>query len=44
MLIDLINKLLIRNPSERLGAKTGAQEILAHPWFESIDMAALESF
>ncbi|XP_042473578.1 probable serine/threonine protein kinase IRE isoform X2 [Zingiber officinale] len=40
---DLIGKLLIQNPSQRLGA-TGAGEVKAHPFFESInwDMLALQ--
>lgn len=40
---DLVDKLLIQNPSQRLGA-TGAGEVKAHPFFESInwDMLALQ--
>ncbi|XP_074557254.1 putative serine/threonine protein kinase IRE [Curcuma longa] len=40
---DLIDKLLIQSPSQRLGA-TGAGEVKAHPFFDSInwDMLALQ--
>lgn len=33
---DFINKLLIKNPSERLGARGGAAEVKAHPFFTGI--------
>lgn len=33
---DIILQLLIRDPSERLGAN-GAEEILEHPFFKGID-------
>ena len=42
-IVDLISKLLKKERTQRLGAKTDAQEILEHPFFASIDMAALES-
>lgn len=31
---DLMSKLLNKNPKNRLGAKTGVKEIMAHPWFK----------
>ena len=34
--IDLLKKLLIRDPEKRFGSG-GAEEIKAHPWFSSID-------
>ena len=42
--VDLISKLLKKTKEERLGASTDAAEILAHPWFASLDMTALENF
>ena len=35
---DLLNKLLDKNPSTRLGAKSGAKEILAHPFFSDVEV------
>ena len=43
-IVDLISKLLKKDKSKRLGSEGDAQEILAHPFFADIDMAALESF
>jgi len=37
---DLISKLLVRNPEERLGSR-GATDIKLHPWFKSIDWSSL---
>ncbi|GMH33892.1 hypothetical protein BSKO_01726 [Bryopsis sp. KO-2023] len=34
---SLIMALLVRDPSKRLGAKAGAEEIKQHPFFDSID-------
>ena len=34
---DLLKKLLIKNPSERLGGKDGFEEIKKHPFFEGIN-------
>jgi hypothetical protein len=34
---DLIAKLLIRNPLERIGAIFGVNELLKHSWFAEID-------
>lgn len=38
---SLITALLIKDPAKRLGSKTGAEEIKAHPFFASIDWALL---
>lgn len=38
----LIENLLIRNPSERLGASGGYQQILSHEFFDDLDLQALE--
>ena len=42
--VDLISKLLKKNKEDRLGAVNDAQDILAHPWFSSLDLNALERF
>lgn len=39
--IDLVQRLLQRNPAQRLGAQGGAAEIKAHPFFNGIDWEAL---
>lgn len=39
--VDLIRKLLVRVPEERLGYHNGAEEIMDHGFFESIDWDAL---
>ena len=40
---DLITKLLVNNPSQRLGTlKKGPRDVLSHPFFGKIDFAALE--
>lgn len=36
---DLVDKLLTKDPSERIGS---AEEILAHPWFKNIDIEKLK--
>lgn len=38
---DLITKLLDKDPKKRLGTKNGAQEVLAHVFFEDIDKQKL---
>ena len=38
---DLINKLLNKNRKRRLGAQDDVREILAHPFFKSLDIEAL---
>lgn len=42
--VDIISQLLKKAKEERLGASGDAAEILAHPWFNDIDMTALENF
>ena len=39
--VDLIRKLLVREPRERLGYRKGAEEIMSHDFFNSIDWNAL---
>ena len=39
---DLLQKLLIKNQDERLGAKSGFNEIRVHPFFKGFDFDALE--
>lgn len=39
--LDICSKLLIREPTARLGYR-GAEEIKAHPFFKSIDWSALD--
>jgi len=34
---DIIIKLLIKDPTKRLGTKGEAEEIKMHPWFASIN-------
>ena len=41
---DLITKLLMKNPRERLGCSGGVREILEHPFFEGLDLARLLTF
>ncbi|CAK90158.1 unnamed protein product (macronuclear) [Paramecium tetraurelia] len=36
---DLIKLLMIKDPNKRLGSKNGVDDILAHPWFQDIDIA-----
>lgn len=36
------NKLLDKDPSKRLGANIGANEILSHPWFKGITLQDIE--
>jgi len=38
---DLISLLLVRDPSKRLGAVKGADEIKNHPWFKEVNWALL---
>jgi serine/threonine protein kinase len=42
--IDLMKKLFIKDPTQRLGhGPNGAQDIMAHPFFESIDWSAMQA-
>mmetsp|Transcript_26858 Transcript_26858/g.25909 ORF Transcript_26858/g.25909 Transcript_26858/m.25909 type:complete len:117 (+) Transcript_26858:1452-1802(+) len=34
---DLLDKLLDKNPSKRLGSKHGAEEVKSHPFFDDVD-------
>jgi len=34
---DFIKKLLVKDPSKRLGHVGGVKEVLAHPWLKSIN-------
>ena len=36
---DLITKLLEKNKANRLGTDNDVQDILSHPFFESIDIS-----
>jgi hypothetical protein len=38
---DLIQRLLVNNPTFRLGHRLGAPEIKAHAWFDSINWKRL---
>ena len=38
---DVISQMLIRDPTKRLGAKAGAEEIKAHPFFKGINWALI---
>ena len=39
--MDVILKLLKKEPTERLGDKGGPKEIMEHPWFEKINFDEL---
>ena len=39
---DLLQKLLIKNQDERLGSKSGFNDIRIHPFFKGFDFDALE--
>ena len=34
---DFITKLLEKDPKKRLGSQNDIEEVLAHPWLESLD-------
>ena len=38
---DIINKLLDKNQTKRLGSINDSLEVLAHPWFAEIDISLL---
>lgn len=37
-LVDIVGLLLKKDRRERLGAKDGIKEILAHPWFSDLNV------
>lgn len=39
--VDFVNKLIIRQPATRLGAKQGAKELKSHPWLKGFNWAGL---
>ena len=40
---DLISQLLIKDPAQRLGSKSGAEEIKSHAFFKGINWALLRN-
>ena len=40
---SIIRALLVRDPSQRLGAKGGAEEVKAHAFFSGLDLSSLLS-
>lgn len=34
---DFISKMLVRNPSNRLGSKNDVEDVLSHPWFSDLN-------
>ncbi|KAJ4980354.1 hypothetical protein NE237_031191 [Protea cynaroides] len=40
---DLISRLLIKDPLERLGSKKGAAEVKTHPFFKRVNFALIRS-
>ena len=43
-LVDIVTQLLQKDRTKRLGARGGAAEILNHPFFADVDIAALENY
>lgn len=41
--VDIVERLLDKNRSKRLGSKNDVHEILSHPWFKDLDIKALEA-
>lgn len=41
--IDIIKKLLNRDPAQRLGSKGDIHEILSHPFFQDVDLDSIVS-
>jgi len=39
--MDIVQKLLAKDKSQRLGSTNDSEEILAHPFFESLDLEGL---
>ena len=38
-----MNKLILRNPANRLGSKGGTKEVKCHPWFQGFNWHDLET-
>lgn len=38
---DLCRRLLDKDPTSRLGAHGGCEEIMAHPWFKSVEWESI---
>ena len=38
---DIINKLLVKSQSRRLGSEADSLEVLSHPWFSDLDWSKL---
>jgi serum/glucocorticoid-regulated kinase 2 len=43
-IVDLISKLLKKDRTQRLGYTGGIKEILAHPFFQNLDIKKLENY
>ena len=41
--IDIVKKLLNKDPKKRLGATGGVEEVLRHPWFDDVDIRSIEA-
>ncbi|KAM0937260.1 putative protein kinase AGC-RSK-2 family [Dioscorea sansibarensis] len=41
---DLISRLLVKDPSQRLGSRRGAADVKAHPFFKGLNFALLRSY
>jgi hypothetical protein len=41
-MMDVVQKLLMKDRTKRLGANGGVDEIMSHPWFASINIEKLE--
>jgi len=42
-LVSMVSSLLKKDRKHRLGSNGGAEEILKHPWFKSVDINAIEN-
>lgn len=43
-LVDIVQKLLTKDRTVRLGAEGDMKELLKHPWFKGIDVKKLEGY
>jgi serine/threonine protein kinase len=41
--VDIVQKLLDKNPNQRLGAKDDVMEVLNHPWFSDVNVKNIEA-